>query len=69
MKPGETIRFACGECDIAFDLRVAPPSEWEEGMECDATDEFEPICSPFCGAQSSKLKRPHDRADAVDSPV
>jgi hypothetical protein len=24
MKPGETIRIACGECKIVFDLCVAP---------------------------------------------
>jgi hypothetical protein len=31
MKPRETIRFACEECSVVFDLWLAPPSEWADG--------------------------------------
>jgi len=58
MKPNETIRFACGECQAVFDLCVAPESEWAEGVP----ENEEPLkeasltCCPFCGAGSHELK-------------
>ena len=71
MKPGESIRFACGDCQVVFDICVAPTSEWAEALdlEADADNEFEPTCCPFCGAHVCELKRLHDRADAVDGPA
>jgi hypothetical protein len=39
MKPGETIRIACGDCQIVFDLCVAPTSEWAEDLNL-AADTF-----------------------------
>jgi hypothetical protein len=57
MKPLETTRFACGECLVAFDLCLAPASEWAEGG-LDAPDEIEPDCCPFCG--SPEIKATHD---------
>jgi hypothetical protein len=52
MKPGETIRIACGECKIVFDLCVAPTSEWAEDFESatGTINDIEPTCCPFCGA-------------------
>jgi hypothetical protein len=64
MTPGETVRFACGDCGIVFDLGVAPVSEWAE--EIDEADfdgpleAGEPGVCPFCGA--AELKPTHDRA-------
>jgi len=60
MKLGETIRFACGNCQIVFDLNISPPSEWPEQLELDHLDDMEPNCCPFCGA--GELKHLHDRA-------
>jgi hypothetical protein len=62
MKPGETIRFACGECQIVFDLNVSPPSDWAEQLELDDLGDIEPTCCPFCGAAASELRNLHDRA-------
>jgi hypothetical protein len=63
MKPGESIRFACGECQIVFDLCVAPASEWAEMQD---EDDFEgplevglPARCPFC--ESAELRVTHDR--------
>lgn len=59
MRKSETIRFACGDCRIVFDLRVAPESEWAEHTDEDGLQEFAPPgCCPFCG--SSELKALHD---------
>jgi hypothetical protein len=60
MKPGETIRFVCGDCQIVFDLNISPPSEWPEQLDLDNLDGIEPTCCPFCGA--AELKKLHDRA-------
>jgi hypothetical protein len=59
MKPGETIRFACGDCQIVFDLNISPPSEWPEHLELDDLGDIEPTGCPFCGA--GELKPLHDR--------
>jgi hypothetical protein len=32
MRPGETVRFACEECQIVFDLHIAPMAEWVEHL-------------------------------------
>ena len=61
MNPGETVRFACGDCQIVFDLCVAPPSEWAEEFE-EGTEPEEigkPILCPFCG--DAELNPTHDR--------
>ena len=58
MKPLETVRFACGDCHIVFDLWLAPTSQWADGDLADVT-EAEPTCCPFCGA--GELKALHDR--------
>jgi hypothetical protein len=63
MKPGETIRFSCGDCQIIFDLNISPPSDWAEQLDLDDLDyldDIEPACCPFCGA--AELKKLHDRA-------
>ena len=33
MRPGETVRFACDECRMAFDITIAPPAEWWEPQD------------------------------------
>jgi hypothetical protein len=33
MRPGETVRFACDECRMAFDITMAPPAEWREPQD------------------------------------
>jgi hypothetical protein len=63
MKPGETVRVACGECQIVFDMTVAPRDEWRELPEDESdadTDSYlmpDAAC-PFCGAYD--LKPRHD---------
>jgi len=51
MKPGETIRIACGECKIVFDLCVAPASEWAEDFNTstEPVNDIEPTCCPLSG--------------------
>jgi hypothetical protein len=41
MKPAETIRFACGDCQAVFDICLAPKSEWAEQL--DDADFFEAL--------------------------
>ena len=49
MKPGEAARFACEECQVVFDLSVAPASQWAEQTEDDGGMELgEPTHCPFC---------------------
>jgi hypothetical protein len=62
--PANPIRFACGDCQVVFDMCVAPTSEWAEEIdEADfegGIDVGEPSVCPFCGA--AELKPTHDRA-------
>lgn len=60
MKPGETVRFACDECQIVFDLTIAPSSEWVEQFDDNEHDDVEinpPCRCPFCNL--SKLRPLH----------
>lgn len=61
VKPNETIRFACGECQVVFDLRVAPGSEWAEGIPegGEPVKAVSLICCPFCGVGAHELKMLH----------
>jgi hypothetical protein len=61
MKPLETIRYACGECLVTYDVQLAPVSEWLEPDDPDAVGELDyaPTCCPFCG--SPEIKALHDR--------
>jgi hypothetical protein len=61
MKPLETIRYACGECLVAYDVQLAPMSEWAEPDDPHAAGEIDyaPTCCPFCG--SGDIKVLHDR--------
>jgi hypothetical protein len=60
MKPLETMRFACGECLVVFDLQLAPTSEWAEGrLDVPGDVELPPDCCLFCG--SSEIRALHDR--------
>lgn len=59
MKPGESVRFACGDCGIVFDLCVAPVAEWPEWMD-DPPNMFVPSLCSFCGA--AELRSVHDTA-------
>jgi hypothetical protein len=67
MTPGQTLRFACGDCQVVFDICVAPVSEWAEEIDPDdfdgRIDIGEPASCPFCG--SSEIKVTHDRAVQV----
>ena len=56
MKPAETVRFTCEECQIVFDLCVAPVSEWPEDYGDDNADgtNSTPTCCPFCGSGEVK---------------
>jgi hypothetical protein len=59
MKLTETVRFACGDCHIDFELCVAPVPEWAEQMEDAGLQAVaEPMCCPFCRAD--ELKPLHD---------
>ena len=51
MHVGQPIRFACGECQIAFDVTVAPFDEWREQMyePGDDVDIGIPTFRRFCG--------------------
>jgi len=62
MKPAETIRFSCGDCQAVFDICLAPQSECAEHF--DDADFFEaldidPTNCPLCGAREHKAL--HDR--------
>jgi hypothetical protein len=59
MIPRETIRYACGECHLVFDLCLAPVEEWVETPDYDLGD-IAPSNCPFCC--SSELSMLHDRA-------
>jgi hypothetical protein len=62
MKPGETIRYACDECQVVFDLALAPTAEWVELQEEDQDSQDVPVhCCPFCGAWAHELRELHDR--------
>jgi hypothetical protein len=66
MKPGEAARFACDECGIAFDLTIAPLSEWvEQHQDKDADDYMigPPERCPFCDL--AELRRVHDRPTII----
>src|SRR5215831_10327533 len=58
VRPSETFRFGCGECQVVFDLGGADESEWVEG----SPEGGEPLvevsltCCPFCGAGAHELK-------------
>jgi hypothetical protein len=57
MKPGETVRYACGECLVAFDVQLAPTKEWAEGGVGVSKDvELPPTSCPFCGSGDIKVK-------------
>ena len=65
MKPGENIRFKCGECLVVFDLCLAPVSEWPEEPEdeSDHTADVAVTNCPFCGSNAATdLTMLHDRA-------
>jgi hypothetical protein len=69
MKPGESVRFACHECQIVFDICVAPVSEWVEQLdEADFESPMEvdpPSRCPLC--KSSELRVTHDRPLTANS--
>jgi hypothetical protein len=46
-----SLRFACGDCQIVFDLTVAPKSKWEKQYDAKATldDAGVPSIRAFCG--------------------
>ena len=72
MKPGEPTRFTCGECQIAFDITVAPYDEWREQFEPGTEPDGEQVVMPdaecpFCGAR--ELKQQADRADTAPRPA
>ena len=60
MMPGETVRFTCGECNLVFDLCLAPQSEWPEipkaGME-------EEICATCCPIRTEPVAPIHAKID------
>jgi hypothetical protein len=62
MKPNETIRFQCGECQAVFDLCVDPAwaAEVAADLGVETIETPEPTCCPFCGAGG--LKAIHDPA-------
>jgi len=60
MNLGETLRFACGDCQVVFDLCLAPASERAEQPEEGVEEDIDPTCCPFCG--SSEIEPTHDRA-------
>jgi hypothetical protein len=62
MKPNETIRFQCGDCQAVFDLCVDPvcAAEVAADLGVDAIDTPESTDCPFCGA--GELKALHDPA-------
>jgi hypothetical protein len=54
MMARETIRFACGDCQVVFDLCLAPFSESADGDLAGITDSEDPTICPFCGAGELK---------------
>jgi len=55
MNIGETIRFNCNECLVAFDVCLTG------SLECgdQAIDSADVVCCPFC--MSAAIKMQHDR--------
>jgi hypothetical protein len=61
MKPGETVRVACGECQVAFDITIAPRDEWRElpNDENEPDEEctlMEDAACPFCSSYDLKMQ-------------
>jgi hypothetical protein len=57
MKPGETIRCTCKDCQIVFEIFAAPVADWPEAFDDETAakmDVGQPVVCPFCG--SSDLK-------------
>jgi hypothetical protein len=62
MRPGETIRYVCEECLVAFDLQLLPVTDWPE-LEDEADNvaiDAGVHCCPFC--TSSEIKAQNDRS-------
>lgn len=49
MKPGQSVRFACGDCQAVFDLCIAPESEWAELPNDQGPLDIAVTACPFCG--------------------
>ena len=61
MKPGQTARFVCEECLVAFEITLAPRNEWPEGIEDEGEHDMdvslqEGIACPFCLSTDVKAK-------------
>jgi hypothetical protein len=61
MKPGESVRVACGECQVAFDITIAPRDEWrelpndEDEPDIESTLMSDASC-PFCGTPGLMIR-------------
>ncbi len=64
MKLGQSTRFVCRECLIAFDITVAPRCEWPELPEDESENDMDieimsDAACPFCG--SGDITARHDQ--------
>jgi hypothetical protein len=69
MKIGEPTRFQCAECQIAFDIIVAPVEEWREQLlevDEDGINVLSDAQCPFCGKAELKIKPMVDEPIQVD---
>ena len=59
MMAGQTIRFACGECNVVFDLGLLPRVQWREQPVDEPADNKAAVTGcPFCG--SAEVRAQHD---------
>jgi hypothetical protein len=60
MTPGETIRYACEECLVTFDLALLPVDQSPELQEEPDDGKIDALvmCCPFC--MSTEIKAQHD---------
>jgi hypothetical protein len=59
MNPGETVRYACGECKKVFDLYEEWPATWGE-TDADQLEIGQPLRScPFCESEDLSVLAPH----------
>jgi hypothetical protein len=68
MKPNETRRYKCGECQTVFDLRLDPACEAEIVDEPEPDLDLEPTCCPFCG-DANLMVLPGSCAEVRPSPA
>src|SRR5438874_2802601 len=75
MKPGETIRCTCTDCQIVFELFLAPVADWPEEAEDESDAEMEivgnyPRFSPLIHRKGERsVPTTHGRVGSIDGRI